>query len=53
MNGYDKLMNLCEILGTDTVISELYNYFGDWDIEKAVDSIGNDYDINSEEDEEE
>lgn len=46
MTGYDKLSELIEQLGEETVINELYNYFGDWDIEKAVDSISNDYDLN-------
>ena len=52
MDTYDKFMYLIENLGEDTVLSEVYNYFGTYEIDNFIESVSDDYDIELEDDEE-
>jgi len=52
MDTYEKFMYLIENLGEDTVLSEVYNYFGTYKIDKFVESVSRDYDIEFEDEEE-
>ena len=45
MTTYEKFEYLKEALTTDILLQELYNYYGEWQIESALDSIATDYDM--------
>lgn len=45
MSTYEKFEQLREIFGDASLLKELYEYFGSFDIENAIESIANDYDI--------
>ena len=43
--SYEKLEQLREILGDETVFTEFLNYFTSDQIDKFCDSVANEYDI--------
>jgi hypothetical protein len=45
METWDKFELLAEELGYETLARELYNYYGSWSMDNALDSIATDYDI--------
>lgn len=45
MTTYEKFEYLKKALTTDILLQELYNYYGEWQIESAIESIATDYDM--------
>ena len=48
MEYWEKFEKLIEILGQDTVLREVTNYFTSDQIDEFCDSVANDYDIENE-----
>lgn len=42
---WDTFCELQEILGNDTLLNNIYGYFGNYEMEKCISSIISDYDL--------
>lgn len=48
MDYFDKFNTLREVLGDETVLSEIINYFSSDQIDEFCDSVANDYNVENE-----
>lgn len=53
MSTWDKFEEMREVLGDETMLDAVYQYFGDWRMEECVESIATDYDFSFDDEEEE